>query len=72
VLGETVPALAFDLAATAGALGAALNVALGLLAISGVADQVDGEAVGAPVQPDEAADGALDGAVGATGGVLED
>jgi hypothetical protein len=40
-------------------------------AIAGVADHLDGEAVGELDKPDEAEDGARDGAVDATGGVLE-
>jgi hypothetical protein len=71
VLGETGPALEFDLAATDSALGATLNVALEPPAIAGVADHLDGEAVGELDKPDEAEDGARDGAVDATGGVLE-
>lgn len=71
MLGETVPAPEFDLAATDSALGATLNVALEPPAITGVPDHLDGEAVGALDKPDEDEDGARDGAVDATGGALE-
>jgi hypothetical protein len=78
VLGEAVPAFEFEFAAPAGSLGAALNLESRPLAVAGAADQLDGEAVGAPDQLDEtvgsavdgAVDGAEEGAADATGGVL--
>ncbi len=71
VLGETAPALEFDLAAPDSALGATLNVAWEPPAITGAAGQPDCAAAGAPNQPEGAVEGALDNAVGRTGNAFD-